>query len=76
MEDVLVFFLLLHFHLVGCGNQRGCVPNDIHKKIFAALIPGVKTNQRVVQKTWRSVFYLLYFLKKKKKKESQESTIQ
>lgn len=42
---LLFFFFLppppspLRFHLVGCGNQQGCVPNDILTKLFAVLIP-------------------------------------
>lgn len=33
---LLFFFSSLRFHLLGCGNQQGCVPNDILIKLFAA----------------------------------------
>lgn len=52
-------FSSLRFHLLGCGNQQGCVPNDILLKLFAALIPRVKANQRRVQK-WRTVFWVFF----------------
>lgn len=56
MEKVFFF----SFYLVGCENQRGCVPNDILEKQFAALIPWVKANQRRVQKKVISLFFSFF----------------